>query len=187
LTLVTETNRCKGLNDVLPGGENTLVSDNELKNGSLFFASVDVVLNIEGANLVRRWEALNLAIGNSAHEGRLSSTVLTAQTVAMATLETENGSVEQDLGTISQGELAVAKVFAFLLIFGNLVVVCALSGRANDPLTSDCDGLRGGSDEGEVRSKGIPFRNFEVLGVDEVGSKGGCIHGVDVTRGDLGT
>jgi hypothetical protein len=105
----------------------------------------------------------------------------------MATLETENGSVEQDLGTISQGELAVAKVFAFLLIFRNLLIVCALSGRVNDPLTSDCDGLGGGSDEGEVRSKGFPLRNFKVLGVDEVGSKGGRIHGVDVARGDLGT
>ena len=187
MTLVTETNRCKGFDDVLPGGENTLVSDNELKNGGIFFAPVNVVLNIKGANLIRRWEALDLTVGDGAHEGRLSSTVLTAETIAMATLETENGGVEQDLGTISQGELAVAKVFAFLLIFGNLLVVCALSGRANDPLTSDCDRLRGGSDEGEVRSKGFPRRNFEILGVDEVGSKGGRIDGVDVARGDLGT
>ena len=64
LTLVTETNRCKGLDDVLPGGENTLVSDNELKNGSVFFAPVNVVLNIKGANLIRRWEALDLTVGD---------------------------------------------------------------------------------------------------------------------------
>ena len=34
----------------------------------------------------------------------------------MATLETESSSVEQDLGTISQRELAVTEIFTLLLI-----------------------------------------------------------------------
>jgi hypothetical protein len=66
------------------------------------------------------WEGkpIDLAVGDGAHEGRLSGTVLTAETVAVATLETEGSGVEQDLGTISERELAVAKILALLLIIG---------------------------------------------------------------------
>ena len=110
--LLIEADRCKNLNDLLFACEDTLIGQDELKNRVMLLGAVDVMLDIEGADLVGQREALDLAVGNGAHEGRLSGTVLAAQTVAVAMLQVESSSVEQDLGTISERELAVAKIFS---------------------------------------------------------------------------
>jgi hypothetical protein len=128
---------------------------------------------------------MDLPVGDGPHEGRLSGTILTAQTVAVATLETECGSVEEDLGTVSQRELAVAKVFAFFFIFWDFIVLCAFSRRTDNPLTSCIDRFRDGGNEAQEGSKSIPLGNVKVLGVDEVGSKVRGVHGGDVSNGDL--
>jgi hypothetical protein len=40
--------------------EDTLVTQDEVKDGSLGLRTVDVVLDVEGSDLIGRWEALNL-------------------------------------------------------------------------------------------------------------------------------
>lgn len=186
LAFIGETDGGEGLDDLLTSSLNTLVADDELEDRGVFLGSIDVVLDVESADLIRGGETFNLAIGDGAHEGRLSGTVLTAETVAVATLEAEGSGVEQDLGTISERELAVAKIFTLLLVLGDLVVVNTLGSGANDPLASDGDGVGGGGNEGEVGSKGVPLRNVKVLGVEEVGGKVGGVHCVDISSGDSG-
>lgn len=186
LALIVETNRCQGLDDLLLIGENALVGEDELEDGSFFLGAIDVVLDVERADLVRGGEAFNLTVGDGAHQRRLSGTVLTAETVSVTTFETEGSRVEQNLGTVSQGELAVAKIFALLLIVSNGAVVDALSGRLYNPLT--CDGsrvVRG--DESEVRCECVPLRNIEVLDVDSVGGESGGVDGRGVGDGGKGS
>ena len=84
--LLVEADRCKNLNDLLFAHEDTLIGQDELKNRGMLLGADNVVLDIEGVDLVGRREVLDLAVGNGVHEGRLSGTVLAAQTVAVATL-----------------------------------------------------------------------------------------------------
>lgn len=51
-----------------------------------------------------------------------------SKTVAVATLETEGGSVEEDLGTVGQGELAAAKI-TLLIVLRSLL----LGGGTHNP------------------------------------------------------
>lgn len=142
LALIRESDRGKGLDDLLATDENASIREDELKYGGALLAAVNVVFDVESADLIRGGETLNLAVGDSAHEGRLSGTVLTAKTVAVTTLETESGGVKENLGTVGERELAVAKIFTLLLILENLAFVQAFRRRANDPLASDGDGFR---------------------------------------------
>jgi len=40
--------------------EDTLVGEDEPENRGIFLASINVVLNVESANFVERWEPFNL-------------------------------------------------------------------------------------------------------------------------------
>lgn len=60
---------------------------------------VNVVLNIDSLEDVLRWKFLHLPIGNGSHESRFSAAIGSTQSVSLATLEIEDGIVEQDLGT----------------------------------------------------------------------------------------
>ena len=55
-------------------------------------------------------ETIQLSVVDCAHEGGLSRTVGTAQSVALTTGKTEAGIVEQDHTTIGKRELAVAQL-----------------------------------------------------------------------------
>lgn len=111
----------------------------------------------------------------------------------MTTLKTHGSSVEQDLGTVSEGEGAVAKVFTVLLIFLDLGGLTGLLGGALKKITDDAVGLVGllGEGEGDVRSEsGFPLGELEVASVDESGSKLGNVDNkravVEDGRGRLG-
>ena len=80
-------------------------------------------------------------IGDRTHERRLSGTVATAKTVAVTTLEAKGRSVEQDLGTVGERELAVAQILTLLLIVSNLVLLITSGRRLDNPLVDDRDGL----------------------------------------------
>jgi hypothetical protein len=168
LALIAETDGGKGLDDLLFISEDARIGQDELEHRRIGLATVDVVFDIEGTDLVGRWEALDLAIGNGPHEGRLASTVFTAETVTVATLETESGSVEKDLGTVGERELAVAEVFAFLLIFRYFIVIIARASGANNPLPSDGGRVGRRSNEGQVGCKSLPLGNVKVLGIYQV-------------------
>ncbi|CAG8698874.1 16981_t:CDS:2, partial [Acaulospora colombiana] len=90
LPLVIETNRGEGVNDFLPFSENALVREDKVEDGGRLFASVNVVLDVESADLFGGWEALDLAIGDGTHERGFTGTVTAAETIAVATLETED-------------------------------------------------------------------------------------------------
>jgi hypothetical protein len=97
------------------------------------FGAVDVVLNVECANLIGRREALDLAVGNGAHQGRLSGTVLATETIAVTVFKTEIGGVEHNLGTaVGERELSVAEVLALFCI-----IIRILARRADHPVASD--------------------------------------------------
>jgi len=126
LALIVEAERLEGLDDLLLVAENALVLEDKLEDRGVGVRTVNVVLDVKGANFVGRREALDLAIGDGTHERRLAGTVATAQTVAVSTLETQVGRVEQDLGTIGERKLAVAQVLAFILVLVAIVVTVGL-------------------------------------------------------------
>lgn len=57
----------------------------------------------------------HLAVGDGAHKRGLADAVGAAQAVAVAAHQAHQGVVEQDLGAIGEGELAVAQLLALLL------------------------------------------------------------------------
>jgi hypothetical protein len=87
------------------------VDDVEVRQGGL-----DVVLHVHGAQLVGGREAVDLAVGDRAHERRLADAVGAAQAVAVAAQQAHRRVVEQDLGTVGQRELAVAQLLALVLV-----------------------------------------------------------------------
>jgi hypothetical protein len=92
-------------------------------------------------------------------------------------LKAESGGVEQNLGTVGEGELAVAEVLTLFLIIGNCVVTRILGSTADHPITSNRTRLRSLSKETDIRSKRLPLGNLEVLGVDEVGGEARNVNG----------
>jgi hypothetical protein len=110
------------------------------------------------------------------HERRLAGTVLAAKTVTTTTLEAEDGSVKQNLGTVGERELAVAQVFALLLVLGGDVILSVVGRRLDHPLLRDSRGLRLLGQEANVRRERGPLGRVEVLGVDHVR---GEVRGVD--------
>ena len=185
LALIGETDRGKSLNHLSFISEDALVGEDKLEDGGRLLATVNVVLDVESADDVGRRESFHLAVCDGAHEGRLSGTVLAAETVTVATLETEGGSVEKNLGTISERELAIAQIFALLLVLENFTLILALSGRADNPVTGNDDGIRGGGNEDEIRRELFPLGNLEVLRSCHVGSQSRRVHGDKIASRDL--
>ena len=62
LALIGETDGRERLDDLLAGRLNTLVRDDELEDRGILLATVNVVLDVEGADLVGGREALDLAV-----------------------------------------------------------------------------------------------------------------------------
>jgi hypothetical protein len=105
----------------------------------------------------------------------------------VSTLEAESSSVEQDLSTVGKRKLAVAKIFALLLILRDLLVIEALSSRSDNPLASNSDAI-GGSDNGaEERSENLPSGDLENLGIDDVGGESTNVLDGDVRSVDRTT
>lgn len=94
--------------------------DGPADDGLLRVGGVQVVLNEDSLDLVFL-ETLELLVVDSAHESGLTGTVGTEETVTLTTLETQVSLVQQDLGTIGQGEGAVAQILTLLLIGGNII------------------------------------------------------------------
>ena len=60
LALIVEADGGEGLNNLRLAGLDTLVAEDELQDRGVLLAAVDVVLDVEGADLVGRREALDL-------------------------------------------------------------------------------------------------------------------------------
>ena len=62
LALVVEADGGESLDDLRLAGLDTLVAEDELQDRGVLLAAVDVVLDVEGADLVGRRETLDLAV-----------------------------------------------------------------------------------------------------------------------------
>ena len=63
LALIVETDGGKGRDDLGLVSEDSIVTQNEVKNRSFGFRTVNVVFNVESSNFLGRRETFNLAIG----------------------------------------------------------------------------------------------------------------------------
>lgn len=63
LALIVKTDGDEGRDNFGLLSKNTGVTQNELEDGSFSLGTVDVMLDVEGSNLVRRWETFDLTIG----------------------------------------------------------------------------------------------------------------------------
>lgn len=118
------------------------VGGDEVQSSDLSLRLVDVVLDVDGLELISRWESVDLSVGDSPHESRLSGSVWSTESVSRSSDETQVGSVQQNLGTVGKGELAIAQNITLLLLF---LVSWRTSTDVGDRLESvllgDLDGL----------------------------------------------
>mmetsp|Transcript_42170 Transcript_42170/g.51201 ORF Transcript_42170/g.51201 Transcript_42170/m.51201 type:complete len:604 (-) Transcript_42170:85-1896(-) len=163
------------------------VIHNELNSVHLGLVTLDVVLNILGAHLLRAWETLDLAIGDSLHQGGLTTAVVAAETITLTTLEPHGGVVDKDHGTICKREVAVADILTLLIIsdvhllLGLVRCMCLLQENRHTLLGI---GIRG-HDAAHVRHHLLlPVTQLEVLGQDGVSAQGGNV--VNVLLGTSG-
>jgi hypothetical protein len=100
----SEADLFQNLRDTLPAlvGE-AWVLDNVLKNGYVGVLAL-VVLNEACLDLILGRETFELAAGDTAHERGLSSTVATAETVAVTLQQSQVGVREEQHTTVAQGE-----------------------------------------------------------------------------------
>ncbi|GKT42818.1 uncharacterized protein ColSpa_03000 [Colletotrichum spaethianum] len=124
---VGETELDENLHNLLTatGGDLRVLQD-EVQNANVSILAL-VVLDVDGAEDVLRREALQLAVGNAAHQRGLAGTVATAKTVTV-TLEQSQGSVGQQQHTaVGQGEVGVDDLgLAVVLLLRNTVLAFIL-------------------------------------------------------------
>ncbi|GFZ45382.1 LOW QUALITY PROTEIN: hypothetical protein JCM24511_03108 [Saitozyma sp. JCM 24511] len=152
LLLLVETDRLEGGSDLGLGGEQTLVAEDPVDDRDLGLGAVYVVLDVEGSDLGRGREAVDLVVDDGVHERRLARTVSATETVSVTTLETHRGVVEQDLGAVGQVELLnVAQVLTLLLVGKLDVVGFLLVGLLLEKLADGGERVKAGQSQLEVR------------------------------------
>ena len=62
LALIVETNRGEGRDDFSFVGEDTVVTQDEVKDGGFGLGAIDVVLDVEGSDHIWRRETLDLTV-----------------------------------------------------------------------------------------------------------------------------
>lgn len=148
-----------------------------LDGGHLSVSSVEVVLDEHGLDLALLRETLNLLVVDGTHEGGLSGTVGTAETVTTATLEADAGVVEQDLGTVGEGELTLAQVGVLVVLV--LGAVTTGSGLGRSLLAESLDDGISVVIADEHSDVGLELVNprpgVVVLLVDQLASNGGDV------------
>jgi hypothetical protein len=97
--------------DGLTGGLSDVVD-----NVGVGVGTVNVVVDEDSSTLLLGGETLDLTVGNGSHQGGLTSTVRTTETVSSASLESQLGSVQQNLSTVSQRELTVTQILALVVL-----------------------------------------------------------------------
>uniref|UniRef100_A0A1J3GZS4 Uncharacterized protein n=2 Tax=Noccaea caerulescens TaxID=107243 RepID=A0A1J3GZS4_NOCCA len=181
LAVGIEAHRLQHLDDALAGGQHLLdhlVVHHKLHHRGLGLGGIDVVLDVHGAQLRLGREAVQLAVGDGAHEGGLAGAVGAAQAVALAALQVQAGIVQQDLATVGQGELAVAQVLALLLLHGGHHAGLGLLEAGGVELLAH-GGRAGVAREGrQVGHHSLgPLGLLKVLDVNQVGGHAGHVAG----------
>mmetsp|Transcript_12146 Transcript_12146/g.21868 ORF Transcript_12146/g.21868 Transcript_12146/m.21868 type:complete len:547 (-) Transcript_12146:594-2234(-) len=99
-----------------------------LQHAKILLLRVNVVLHVDRLQLRGRGEALELVIGNGAHEGRLAAAVVPAQAVPLPALHVQPRIVQQNLATVRQRKLAVAQILALLIVLHHNLLLRLLEG-----------------------------------------------------------
>mmetsp|Transcript_22654 Transcript_22654/g.65223 ORF Transcript_22654/g.65223 Transcript_22654/m.65223 type:complete len:554 (+) Transcript_22654:1069-2730(+) len=185
LAIFGETDSGQDLADLIQGdvhGLNLLIDEDVLDAGQVRLLTLDIGLDEDGADLVGVGEALDLVVGDGTHEGGLTGIVATEETVILTTLELHLGVMEQNLGTVREGERAVAKLLG-------VVVLIVLLGDDHHILGLDTNGLGGlisiGIGHESLEAGGNVLLPLEVLHhvqVHHCGSNNGGVlndHGID--------
>ena len=139
LAILGETDGGKDTADLLlvnVHGLDLLVDEDVLDAGQVRLLTLDIGLDEDGTDLGNVGEALDLVVGDGTHEGGLAGIVTTEKTVVLTTLELHLGVVEKNLGTVSEGELAVTELLG-------IVVLVLLLGDDHHLLGLDTNGLGG--------------------------------------------
>ena len=139
LAVLGETDGGKDAADLLllnVHGLDLLIDEDVLDAGQVRLLTLDIGLDEDGTDLGNVGEALDLVVGDGTHEGGLAGIVTTEKTVVLTTLELHLGVVEKNLGTVSEGELAVTELLG-------IVVLILLLGDDHHLLSLDTDGLGG--------------------------------------------
>ncbi|CAG9977931.1 unnamed protein product [Clonostachys byssicola] len=179
--LLGETEVVKLLDDVVLGGGDTSLLEllhGPLNGGHLGISRVQVVLDEDSLDFALLGETLDLLVVDGTHQSRLAGTVGTAKTVALATLETEVGLVQQDLGTVGKGEGAVAQILTLLLIGLNLILGLSAGGSFLAESLDDALRVVDASDDSDIRLEGVdPDNGLLLLLVDDLTSNGSNVLG----------
>lgn len=109
----------------------------------------------------------------------------------MTALEAKGGGVEENLGSVGEGERAVAKVLSLLLVLEDLEGLSLLDGRLFEDLAHDSLGGVGANGvverEADVGDEArLPLGELKVASVNEVGDEGRDVvdeGGLDVELG----
>ena len=178
LLVGSESDTFEGRVHLLAGGSHgldLLIVQDVVDTGQVTLLSLNVGLNKDGPDGAGVGESLDLVVGDGPHEGGLSGVVSSKETVVLSPLKLHFGVVEEDLGTVGKGEVAVAE------LLGIIVVVVLLGddehglGDLADLLDGDVDlGLvgEGGEDDGDELGP------LDVLHVSAVHHGGGDDGGV---------
>mmetsp|Transcript_37942 Transcript_37942/g.83342 ORF Transcript_37942/g.83342 Transcript_37942/m.83342 type:complete len:451 (+) Transcript_37942:129-1481(+) len=98
--------------------------------------TLDVGFDKDGTDLGNIRETLDLVVCDGTHEGGLTGIVTTKETVTLTTLKLHLCVVQQNLGTVCESELTVAKLLG-------IIVLILLLGNDKHLLGLDTDGLGG--------------------------------------------
>ena len=176
LTFTSETDSLEDISALLLSLENTGILDNERDDRVLGLVTIDIVLDVESSDLVGRRETFDLTVVDGSHEGRLSRSVSSTESVSVSTLETKGSGVEENLGTVGEREGTVTEIFTLLLIGESLDGLSLVGSGSLENILDDTDG-RVGADrvrkgEGNVRNESrLPLGRLPVTGVAEMGSE----------------
>mmetsp|Transcript_22096 Transcript_22096/g.37598 ORF Transcript_22096/g.37598 Transcript_22096/m.37598 type:complete len:759 (-) Transcript_22096:45-2321(-) len=119
LTVVSETDRSQHTTNLVLlnlHGLNLLVGKHVFDAGKMGLFSLDISLDENGTDLVNVRESLNLISGDGSHECGLSRIVRSEQSVSVSALELHLGVVEQNLGSVGKGELAIAEFLGIVVV-----------------------------------------------------------------------
>ena len=176
LTFASETDSLENLTALVFSLEDTLVLDDERDDRVLSLVTVDIVFDVESSDLVGGRETFDLTVVDSPHEGRLSRSVTSTESVSVSTLQSEGSGVEENLGTVGEREGTVTEILSLLLIGESLDGLTFIGSRLLENVLDDTDGGVGADrvrkGEGNVRNESrLPLGRLPVASVAEVSSE----------------
>ena len=125
LAVVSETDRGQHRADFILGdthGLNLFIGKDVLDARKMGLFPLDIGFDENGTDGGRVGETLDLVVGNGTHQSGLTTIVGSEKTVTLTALELHLGVVQQNLGTVGQGERTVAEflcIIVVIFLFGN--------------------------------------------------------------------